>query len=93
MTGKPMNNLISIEVIADANIINNKRVYNAVGNNYEIWHQRLGHMGKSKFLELKNKRMVDDINLIDNIMPNDKLCEACIFGKQAHQTTTVYCSF
>ena len=40
-------------------------------------------MGRSKFLELKNKQMVDEINLINNIIPNDDICEACIFGKQA----------
>ena len=40
-------------------------------------------MGRSKFLELMNKQMVDDIDLINNIIPNDNIFEACIFGKQA----------
>ena len=40
-------------------------------------------MGKSKFLELKNKQMINDINLINNIIPNENICEACIFGQQA----------
>lgn len=82
ITGKPTNNLIFIELIVDANKVNHKRVYTAVNNNYELWHQRLGHMGKSKFLELKDKRMVDDVKLINNIMPNDNICEACIFGNK-----------
>lgn len=45
--------------------------------------KRLGHIGKSKFLRLKSKQMIDDINHIDKIISNDNLCEACINGKQA----------
>lgn len=45
--------------------------------------KRLGHIGKSKFLQLKSKQMIDDINYIDKIIPNDNLCEACINSKQA----------
>lgn len=45
--------------------------------------KRLGHIGRSKFLELKSKQTIDDINHIDKIIPNDNLCEACINGKQA----------
>ena len=70
--------------------MNNKKVHSATNNNYQLWHQRLGHMGKSKFFELKKKikkkktkKMVDDINLINNIILNENICEACMFGKQA----------
>lgn len=45
--------------------------------------KRSGHTGKSKFLQLKGKRMIDDTNHIDKIIPNDNLCEACINSKQA----------
>lgn len=44
---------------------------------------RLGHIGRSKFLEMKSKQTIDDINHIDKIIPNDNLCEACINGKRA----------
>ena len=76
----------------DANRMSNKIVDGATNNNDQLWHQhRLGHMGKSKFLELKknkksknkNKQMVDDINLINSIILNENICEACLFGKQA----------
>ena len=36
--------------------MSNKIVDGATNNNDQLWHQhRLGHMGKSKFLELKKK--------------------------------------
>ena len=40
-------------------------------------------MGEWKFLEWKNKQIVDDINLSNNIIPNNYIYEAYIFGKQA----------
>ena len=84
MTGKPLNNnLILIEYFIDTSRISNKRVFSTTSNSYQLWHQRLGHMGRSKFLESKNKEMVNDIDLINNIIPNDNICEVCIFGKQA----------
>ena len=69
--------------------MNNKKVHSATSNYYQLWHQRLGHMGKSKFLELKKKNKkikknkVDDINLINNIILSENICEACMFRKQA----------
>ena len=64
--------------------MNNKKVHSTTNNNYQLWRQRLGHMGKSKLLELKNKQMVDDINPDNNnIIPNENICEACIFRQQA----------
>ena len=74
--------------------MSNKTVDSATNNNDQLWHQhRLGHMSKSKFLELKKKKkkyikikinkMVDDINLINSIILNKNICEACMFGKQA----------
>ena len=59
------------------------QVYNAIRNNYELWHQRLVHMGKYKFLKLKNKQIIFDIGLINQEIPKDNLCEACINDKQA----------
>ncbi|CAD7087797.1 unnamed protein product [Hermetia illucens] len=37
-----------------------------------------GHIGKQKFIELKNKQMIYDLDQICNINPSDDLCEACI---------------
>ena len=68
--------------IIDANKMSDKIVDSATNNNDQLWHQhRLGHMGKSKFLEFK--KMVDDINLINSIILNENICEVCMFGKQA----------
>lgn len=81
---KPLNNLIAIILKIDKSKINsNLRAFNIINNNYKLWHQRLGHISKNKFLELKNKNMIDDANQIDQVLPIDSLCEACINGKQA----------
>lgn len=80
--GKTLNNLIVINFKIDVCKINAPQVYSNIKIDYELWHQRLGHISKNKFLELKNKQMVNDIAQIDKIMPNDNLCEACISGKQ-----------
>lgn len=80
--GKPLNNLVGVDFKIykhKVNVMNSQlRAYNTINNNDQLWHQRLGHIGKTKFLELKNKEMVNDLNLIDKIMPNDNLCEACV---------------
>lgn len=76
--GKSFNNLFSIDFQ-----INDKKAFSTQKGNYQLWHQRLGHIGKSKFIEMIKKSMVNDINQIENISPNDSLCEACINGKQS----------
>lgn len=86
LTGKSLNDLISVIFKINKKDISNK--INMVTNNtssskYKIWHERLGHIGKTKFLELKNNEMVDDVNLIKQIHPNDDICESCIYGKQS----------
>ena len=49
-----MNNLLVIDFIFDSNKVDNKiKAYNSVKNDYKIWHQQLGHIGRSKFLKLK----------------------------------------
>lgn len=52
-------------------------------NSYQLWHERLGHISKSKFMEIKSKEMFCDSQLLDNMRPNEELCEACINGKQS----------
>lgn len=79
MKGKSLGNLFIVECTININITNSVKS----DSNYELWHQRLGHIGKSKFLELIKNKMVNDIEQIKHISPDDSLCEACIKGKQA----------
>ncbi|CAK9796582.1 Copia protein [Anthophora quadrimaculata] len=85
MYGKPLDNLTTVDFKVKVKRIEgrNSQIHNAIINNYELWHKRLGHIGKAKFLELKNKHMVDDIEYIEEVIPTNNLCEACINGKQA----------
>lgn len=51
-------------------------------NLYDLWHKRLGHLNKQKFMNLK--KLVDDHSIIDKIVvPTAELCEPCIIGKQS----------
>lgn len=84
MRGRSINNLIALDFEVSVHLsCSMPKVYNVMINNYELWHKRLGHMSKSKFLELKNNKMTSDINLIDKVIPGDSLCESCIYGKQS----------
>lgn len=84
LTGKPLNNLFSVDFTVIINAEDSvAKVNSTINNDYELWHRRLGHIGKSKFLELIKNKMVDDINEIKHVIPNKDLCEACIQGKQA----------
>lgn len=83
MTGKSLHNLTGIEFIVDSNEANSIVQVNIEKDSYELWHQRLGHIGKIKFLELKIKQMFEVIGQIEKVKVNDELCEACINGKQA----------
>ena len=77
--GKLKNNLFGINF----KIKFNTMFYSATNNNYDLWHRRLGHISKNKFLELKNNKMFVDISKLENVSPHDNLCEPCISGKQA----------
>ncbi|KOC58795.1 Copia protein [Habropoda laboriosa] len=82
-TGKPIGNTFQIKFCIELNEVNSIAQLSKVTNvDYELWHQRLGHMGKHKFVELQRNKMVSDVSQIEKIIPNDKLCEACISGKQ-----------
>ena len=79
-----MNNLTGVDfVVKNKNIKSKRQANNIVCNNYEMWHQRLGHIGKSKFAELQNKKMMSDMSRIEQVVPNNNIWEACINGKQA----------
>lgn len=84
MQGMLKNNLIAVDLMA---AVNNRQpvsqVCNSDKNMYKLWHQRFGHISKSKFIEIQNNKMVDDSNQIETVMPDDELCEACINGKQS----------
>lgn len=83
MKGKTLNNLIVLEFKIP--VIKGESASQACyvnENKYELWHQRLGHISKTKFLQLKCHNMIDDLDEINTVTPNDKLCEACINGKQ-----------
>lgn len=57
-----------------------------VGNNkYNLWHNRLGHMSKDKFNEMKRHNMAQDIEIIRNVHSDNNLCEPCIMGKQCRK--------
>lgn len=45
---------------------------NSNSNNYDLWHKQLDHIGKNKFLELKGKEMVDNIEHISKIILKKK---------------------
>ncbi|KPI92981.1 Copia protein [Papilio xuthus] len=82
MQGRPVNNLFIIEFLTSIN----SPAFHLCGfdkNNYKLWHQRLGHMSKNKFLEIKINNLVEDIEQISSVAPDDQLCEACINGKQS----------
>lgn len=84
MKGRSTNNLIAVDFIASVNMTHPAyQACSSAQNNYTLWHQRLGHISKNKFLELKINKMVDDTEQIIPVMPNDDLCEACISGKQS----------
>jgi len=64
----------------------NHKAYTTYPNrnqNYSLWHERLGHISKGKFLEIVRNNMFEDVELVKFIKFNNELCEACINGKQA----------
>ena len=48
----------------------------------EIWHKRLGHFHHRGLLQMRSKKLVEELADIDDDMP---LCRACNFGKQHRQ--------
>jgi hypothetical protein len=51
---------------------------------YEIWHERLAHVGKTRFKALQ--RVTDIPDLKGVIVPKEKKCKGCILGKQSCKT-------
>jgi transposase InsO family protein len=85
MTGKRMNelyilyftvqNALPIQTNGQATIIR-------LENKDKLWHERLGHISKTKFANLKAKVLAEDSNYLNDVNPVDSLCESCINGKQ-----------
>lgn len=84
MKGNACNTLQKIQLkISRKSQCSVAKIHREASGNYKLWHKRLGHIGKSKFLEIKTKKMFNDSERLDNVMPDDNLCESCIYGKQA----------
>lgn len=82
ITGKSLNNLTCVIFKINKNLCNQISVSNDESM-YQLWHERLGHIGKNKFIEIKRNKLSDESKLLDKIEPTNKICEGCIFGKQA----------
>lgn len=80
ISGKPINNLILIIFTINNNMCNQ---ITTDRNTYKLWHERLGHIGKSKFLDIKRNQLLENCHLLKSIEPIDEICEACVYGKQA----------
>jgi len=51
-------------------------------NNYQLLHERLGHISKGKLLEIKRINLFSDNSLLKNLELSDEICEPCLNGKQ-----------
>lgn len=58
------------------------QIINPSVGNYHLWHQRLGHISKSEFLQLINEHLMNDYEQICNVIPTDDLCQGCVKGKK-----------
>jgi hypothetical protein len=65
-SGKPFNGLIAVKIKACKNMVN-LGSQSVINNNYKIWHERLGHISKQKFIQLKTHKMIDDVNHLELI--------------------------
>lgn len=84
MKGMLFNNLIAVDFVAS--VSESRPVSQACTSdktNYKLRHQRLGHMSKNKFIEIKRLELFKDISELSAVVPDDELCEACINGKQS----------
>lgn len=81
--GNNYNKVANVEFVVNNGMVKSiAQVCNASKVNYELWHHRLGHMGKNNFVKLKNQQLVEDADQIEHVLPSDKLCEPCVMAKQ-----------
>lgn len=88
MTGKRINDLQMLEFnVQNALSIKSngqaKIGFQETKNKNKLWHERLGHISKNKFIQLKMKELAEDSICLNNVNPLEFLCESCIQGKQA----------
>lgn len=81
-TGKSFHNLVCVDFIIQKKMCNNAKTI-ANLNTYKLWHERLGHMGKSKFIEFKRNNLILNSKKLERINPTNEICEACVYAKQA----------
>lgn len=67
--GKSTNNLVTIDFEIKHEKVSSVQMYNTIKDNFELWHERLEYIGESKFLELRNKGMISDVELVNQIIP------------------------
>lgn len=78
-------NLISAVFTKNAKRYMDINVAQTTLENDELWHERLGHIHGLKFLQLKRNQLHDDSQVLKSVNPIDKLCEACVYAKQARR--------
>jgi len=80
--------------ISNVSIVNlkiNHKAYTTYLNrnqNYSLWHERLGHITKGKFLKIVRNNMFEDVELVKDIKFNNELCEACIMVRPFEKIKT-----
>lgn len=82
LTGKRMNELYTLHFIVQNALLNGQAAIIRLDNKDKLWHERLGHISKNKFNQMKIKLLAEDSNCLKEINPLDSLCESCINGKQ-----------
>lgn len=85
ITGIPKHNLISVVFTKTVNRYMHANVEQTTLENDELWHERLGHIHELKFLQFKRNQLHNDIDILKSVKPINKLCEACVYAKQARQ--------
>lgn len=80
-----------MSLIVKFNIKNNRMIMcsQQQRNQFDLWHNRLGHISKTKFLQIQKKNMMGDMRLIKNVHPSNDICEFCLIGKQTRKSHNV----
>lgn len=69
MRSKSVNNLITVDFEVEHVRVNSViQTDNYSKSSFELWHERLGHIGKNEFLELSSKEMTSDVELVNKII-------------------------
>lgn len=85
LSGKQINGLVGVTLKVVKNVVNltNKILTVSYPNNYNLWHERLGHISPVKFKKIINDKMAEDVHHLSSLdFKTTNLCEGCIFAKQ-----------